>query len=160
MEKGEKWCPECGCSFKGPTKTCSEECRDTRLKQRQRSLGAKMTLLRRVLESEKVWQRDDRLMYSENFIESVLAGGCIYCGMDGTELQSFTGHCLDRIKNTGKHTSDNIAACCPQCNSIKSDLLSLEEMALLHPGLIAIRNRRGNLNSDVINARQRRKNGR
>jgi hypothetical protein len=99
-------------------------------------------------------------MYSENFIEAILAGGCVYCGMDAKELQSFTGHCLDRIDNRGKHTSNNVAACCPQCNSIKSNLLTIEEMSYLHEGLQAIRIRRGNMNAAHINAkRNRRKNG-
>jgi len=152
-----KWCTECGRSFTGAGKTCDVECREARLKQRQRSIQTKMTALRRVLESEKVYQRDDRLMYSENFIEAVLAGGCVYCGAD---LQSFTGICLDRIKNDerhkpGKHTSNNICGCCPQCNSIKSDLLSIEEMALLHDGLVAIRIRRGSLNTNVIESRRK-----
>jgi predicted nucleic acid-binding Zn ribbon protein len=160
VEKGEKWCKQCGRSFKGAGATCDDECREERLKQRQRSIQSKMTILRRTLEAEKVYQRDDRLMYSENFIESVLAGGCVYCGMDGTELAGFTGICLDRIRNDErgkpmKHNSWNVCGCCPQCNSIKSDLLSIEEMALLHEGLVAIRVRRGNLNAKVIESRRK-----
>ena len=146
MDKGEKWCVQCGRGFIGAGKVCDDECRQERIKERQRSISAKMTILRRILEGEKIYPRDDRLMYSETFIAEVLAGGCVYCDAD---LARYTGICLDRIRNEergkpGKHTSNNICGCCPQCNATKSDIFSFEEMALLRPGLIEIRIRRGN----------------
>jgi predicted nucleic acid-binding Zn ribbon protein len=142
--------PNCGAYIKpGRLKYCSDDCREEFAKERQRGISAKMTILRRVTEAERVYERDDRLMYSENFIEAILAAGCTYCGDD---LTCYTGICLDRIRNDengkpGKHNSWNICACCPECNETKSDNYSFEEMTILRPALVAIRIRRGNTHS-------------
>jgi predicted nucleic acid-binding Zn ribbon protein len=144
----ERLCVQCGCFFDaaGNQKVCSDECKEERLQERKRGIAAKMTILRRVLEAERIYPTTDRLVYSENFIEAILAAGCTYCGAN---LSRFTGICLDRIRNDengkpGKHTSNNICACCPQCNETKSDNYSFEEMAILRPALVVIRIRRGN----------------
>jgi hypothetical protein len=117
-----------------------------------------MTMLRRILESERVFQRDDGLMYREHFIEAILAHGCTYCQTplgyydENQEFQGlYTGINLDRIKSGGKkHTSDNVCACCPLCNRVKSSEefgFTFHEMAIIGQAIRQVRLRRGNTNA-------------
>jgi hypothetical protein len=134
-----KICVECNAPFETNTSaiTCSDECRS----KRRVGIGAKMTVLRRILESEKIYPRDDRLMYSENFIQALQEWPCIWCGSE----EKGTGINLDRIDPSKPHLSSNVAPVCSGfCNAIRSNILSFEEMILLRPALVQCRRRRGN----------------
>jgi 5-methylcytosine-specific restriction endonuclease McrA len=49
---------------------------------------------------------------------------------------------IDRVDNSIGYTPDNCVPCCTQCNRIKLDHLTYEEMLLLAPSLRAIREAR------------------
>lgn len=55
------------------------------------------------------------------FIENVLKKECLYCG-------SVSQLGADRIDNTKGHTTENTIPCCAVCNSVRSDIFSVEEM--------------------------------
>jgi hypothetical protein len=146
MERIEKWCTQCGGSFTGQGKTCDSECRQERINERQTSIAARFVVLQRTLRDEKIYWRDDRLIHSERFYAALLEFGCTYCGVS---LEGFKGHCLDRIDNQKKHTSNNVTACCPLCNRVKSSDESgftfTEMFTFIGPAVRAVRTRRGNL---------------
>jgi predicted nucleic acid-binding Zn ribbon protein len=134
--------PSCGAYIKpGRLKYCSEECREESVKERKSSTPARFVILQRILREEKINWADDRLAHSENFYQALQEWPCIWCGSE----QKGTGIGLDRIDPKHSHHSWNVAPCCSNlCNKIRSDVLSFEEMAILRPGLVAIRIRRGN----------------
>ena len=139
MEKFQ-YCRHCGgYMLVSRKKFCDEDCRQEYRKFRAGAPEAKFTVLKRVLESEKIYPRDDKMIHSLDFYSALLAWGCIYCS---APLEGFTGHCLDR-QNGGLHNSWNVVPCCPLCNETKSDNYSFEEFILLVPGLVEIRRRRG-----------------
>jgi hypothetical protein len=114
---------QCGRSFIGAGKTCDDDCRSERQKQRKTSPEYRHTILKRILESEKVFGRDDRLIWSLNFYTALIENGCTYCQVS---LENFTGICLDRLQKVDdrrpvKHNSWSVTPCCPTCNRLKSD---------------------------------------
>jgi hypothetical protein len=148
--EGLKWC-ECGASFKpvGSTKTCSEECRAERKRASNGSVHARHACLVRQLEKERI-PRTDKL-WSANFYEGLIEGNeCSWC----SGPLSRSGHALDRIDPDKGHLATNVLTACGLCNRIHSgpdkngnaeQALTFEEMKILRPGLVQIRNRRGNL---------------
>jgi hypothetical protein len=142
-----KVCLECSTEIEnGRSKLCSDDCRLARASNRNKSLTARFAVLERTLRDEQIFWRDDRLIQSINFFAALLEFGCTYCG---TPLDSFTGHCLDRIDNTRNHNSWNVAACCPSCNRLKSNEFSFEEMALIGSAVRQIRAIRINNNKNI-----------
>jgi hypothetical protein len=115
----EKVCDVCGAWFDCITSrtVCDDDCAASRLKTRQTSISARYTALKRILEEERVYSKDDKLARSERFFEGLLSWGCLYCGIS---LLNFSGICLDRISSKKRHTFDNVAPCCPLCNRVKS----------------------------------------
>lgn len=129
-----QYCKACGSYMPiGRLKFCTDACRDSHKTLRTGALHARHTVLIRLLQKERVPKTDK--LYSEDFYEQLILGGCIYC--EGPLSPS--GHGLDRIINSLGHRCWNVVACCSFCNGIKSDQLSFEEMLLLRDGLIAIR---------------------
>jgi len=57
---------------------------------------------------------------------------CIYCG-------STKNLGLDRIDNKKGHTKDNTVAACYECNTLRSDKYTAEEMRMVTPLLYKIR---------------------
>lgn len=57
---------------------------------------------------------------------NTISKGCFYCG----EILNNrgTGYSLDRIDNTKGYSKDNILPCCGECNRIRSDIYTVEEM--------------------------------
>jgi hypothetical protein len=140
----EKLCVVCGGWFDSTSSrlTCDDECRAAHLKNRQTSIAARFVSLQRVLRDEKIFWRDDRLIHSENFYAALIESGCTYCGVS---LLGFSGVCLDRLDNRGKHNSWNVTPCCPTDNRIRSDEFSFEEMAQeIGPAIARVRARRAN----------------
>ena len=155
MEDKVKYCRNCN-GFREPGKKlfCSDDCKEEWTAKRNRSISAKMTILRRVLESERIFPKDDPLMYSEGFIEAILTAGCCYCETplgarddEGNFQGVYTGINLDRIRE-GKHNSWNITGCCPLCNRLKSSeefgFTFMEMGTLIGPAVQQVRQRRGN----------------
>lgn len=54
-----------------------------------------------------------------------------------------TGCGLDRIKNDIGYTIDNVVPCCWECNAIKGDRLTYEEMMLVAKVLVEFRGKNG-----------------
>jgi hypothetical protein len=137
----EKICIVCGAWFDTASSAtiCSEICRSERKADRLQQPEAKFVQLERQLEKEKIYWRDDPLMHNLHFYTALLAWGeCQICaGGLGTGIG------IDRLSNSIGHRSNNIGAIlCGQCNRIRSDEFSIEDMALLRPALIQIRLRR------------------
>jgi hypothetical protein len=147
-----KWCSQCHASFDpagSNTKTCSEECKQDRIKERQSSPEARHTILKRILEAERA-PRTDKL-WSLNFYSGLIQGNeCTWC----SGPLSRTGHAIDRLDSTKPHSVINLAGiACQRCNRVHSgpdkngnteNAFSFEEMKLLRPALVTMRIRKGN----------------
>lgn len=55
------------------------------------------------------------------FIENILEKTCYYCG-SSNQIGA------DRINNSKGHSMDNVLPCCSVCNSVRSDIFTVEEM--------------------------------
>ena len=53
--------------------------------------------------------------------------GCIYCG---NSVEKETGANLDRLDNGGGYTKNNVVPCCGNCNKIRNNILTHEEMKI------------------------------
>lgn len=62
--------------------------------------------------------------------------GCTYCAK---EVLSEKGCSLDRLDNNLGYTLDNVVTCCGDCNTVRSDILSHEEMKVAMAAIIAFR---------------------
>ena len=71
----------------------------------------------------------------EDEYTSLISQPCHYC--KGPLNDSGVG--LDRKSNTTGYTSDNVVPCCRQCNIVKNNFFTYEEMMLLAPVLERIR---------------------
>ena len=133
----KKVCKVCSNRFETSTSAtiCSDECRAERLAERQSCLDAKFANLERVLDAEKIFWMDDRLIRSQHFYEALMAWECIWCGCPLTGQ----GHNLDRVDNSKPHNSWNVIPACGPCNQTRGNRYSFEEFALLREGLVAIR---------------------
>jgi hypothetical protein len=90
--------------------------------------------------------------------DSLRVEDCHYCGRPPRIFYPYAGNkkvapewiescCIpvqgiDRVDNSIGYTPDNCVPCCTQCNRIKLDHLTYEEMLLLAPSLRAIREAR------------------
>lgn len=63
---------------------------------------------------------------------------CFYCDKN---LENEKGHSLDRIDNKIGYIIKNVLPCCGNCNTVRSDILTVEEMKI---GMEAILNYRKN----------------
>jgi hypothetical protein len=60
---------------------------------------------------------------SVSFVENELIKGCFYCGHPSTGL--------DRIDNKIGHIESNCVSCCSECNIIRMDKLTHEDMKII-----------------------------
>ena len=65
----------------------------------------------------------------------IVSNKCEYCGSDLAEA----GHGLDKKNSELGYTKDNIVPCCWECNRIKTNLLTYEEMKAAMKVVIEIR---------------------
>lgn len=65
----------------------------------------------------------------------VLDADCHYCGQHIETL----GSSLDRKDSDKGYTLDNVVPCCGDCNKVKNDVLSYDEMVYLMPLLMEFR---------------------
>lgn len=68
--------------------------------------------------------------------------GCHYCSSD---LLTETGIGLDRIDNSLGYTLANVLPCCGDCNKIKQDKLTVEEMEVAMSAIIKYRKNLANI---------------
>ena len=100
----------------------------------------------------------------DEFLEFVKVKNCFYCkseiawperanrlAQDGnTWINSSSAHNLDRLDNSIGYTKENCVVCCPLCNGIRSNILTVNEMLLLGKTINQIkRNRNANFNDNV-----------
>ena len=65
---------------------------------------------------------------------------CHYCGRPpSNQCRTYTYNGLDRLDNRKGYVLSNVVACCRECNSIKSNILTAEEMRAIAQTLIKIR---------------------
>lgn len=76
----------------------------------------------------------------KKFALSLVVKDCHYCKR--TPYQTHRGHAymgIDRVDNSRGYYKDNVLPCCKECNSIKGQYLSQEEMEVIAPIILAIR---------------------
>jgi len=89
----------------------------------------------------KAYRQRDKKRGSDNdlekgwFIENVLTKKCFYCGSD-KQIGA------DRVNNKIGHLKSNIIPCCAVCNSVKSDIFTVDEMLEIGKTIAAIRHKR------------------
>jgi 5-methylcytosine-specific restriction endonuclease McrA len=81
---------------------------------------------------------------TQKHLESMWLKGCTYCGKD---LLSETGISADRLDNNLGYTEANIVPCCGICNSIKSNILTYEEMKVAMTAIVEYRHGKESHNS-------------
>jgi len=64
------------------------------------------------------------------------ATGCSYCAKN---IEIEKGCSLDRLDNSLGYTEDNVVPCCGNCNTIKSDILTFNEMRIAMAAIIQFR---------------------
>ena len=62
---------------------------------------------------------------------------CYYCGIS---LINFTNSSLDRINNDLGYLVDNVLPCCGDCNKIRQDKLTVDEMKVAMEAILNYRN--------------------
>ena len=62
---------------------------------------------------------------THQFIAALIAHPCVYCGEAGIPRG------VDRIDNSGGHTTDNVVSCCRDCNFARMNNFTHEEMKIL-----------------------------
>ena len=118
----------------GRKKFCCEDCKVEYQGQMKASPNCRHAILLRILDKERV-PKHDMLRHLE-YYDAVTAGNCIYC----ENPNSGSGHRLDRIDNSKGHFCWNVLApVCSDCNGIRGNILTVEEMFKLRPALIEIR---------------------
>lgn len=101
------------------------------------SLKGKYRTLRYVAKQRKM---PLEISYGEFCLLTALP--CHYCGA-GTESEKCpTSYRLDRKDNAKGYTSDNVVPCCAQCNFIRGDVLSVDEMYVVIAALVGYRRTR------------------
>ena len=84
-------------------------------------------------------KRRDRGGLSITYEECQLlwAMGCSYCGKD---VLIEKGCSLDRLDNSLGYLLSNVVTCCGDCNTIKSDILTFDEMKVAMRAILDFRN--------------------
>ena len=62
---------------------------------------------------------------------------CIYCNIS---ILKETGIGLDRIDNNKHYTPDNVNPCCGNCNKIRGNYLTYDEMKVAMTAVVEFRN--------------------
>ena len=72
----------------------------------------------------------------EQYVKIIGDGTCFYCKR---RIPETLGHQLDRKDNAKGYTPDNVVPCCFDCNRIKGEVISFEEMCYIIPLLMEFR---------------------
>ena len=73
---------------------------------------------------------------TNEYLHSIWLKGCSYCSK---ELLSEKGISADRLNNDLGYTEANIVPCCGTCNSIKSNILTYDEMKVAMKAIVEYR---------------------
>lgn len=75
-------------------------------------------------------------------LQKLTSSNCFYCGLSpdkSNQSYEYSYNGIDRKDNNQGYIETNSISCCKDCNYIKGDRLSYDEMLLLKPTLIKIR---------------------
>lgn len=72
---------------------------------------------------------------------SIISKPCSYCDNSLGHVQKETGAGLDRLDNSKGYTVDNVISCCGFCNSLRSDILTVEETKVAVEAILNLRNK-------------------
>lgn len=78
-----------------------------------------------------------------DFVRNACRQPCFYCGC-------FEKIGLDRIDNTKGHTKDNVVPCCYDCNCVRNNIFSFEEMIELGKAIKKIKQNRTETQTNLI----------
>jgi len=81
-------------------------------------------------------KRNFEFNLDKDFLKNIVKSECVYCG-------SKKNVGCDRIDNKKGHTKDNVLPCCNECNTVRNNLFSVEEMKQIGEVIKIIRNQRG-----------------
>jgi hypothetical protein len=113
--------------------------RKARMRRWNQSQRGRATFLR------KAYQRIDACDLSADEILRMILQPCVYCGT------TTANRGLDRINNSLPHIKGNVQTACTECNVIRGDRFTVEEMKRLGETVAAIRAARGSLRGEVQN---------
>lgn len=108
--------------------------------QKQRSKASKMIASYRCSDKKKGYECD---LDIEFVINEIFSKNCTYCA--GSEKVG-----CDRIENTKGHTKCNVIPACYECNYLRSDLFTVEEMKEIGNAIKIIKLRRANRPLTII----------
>ena len=114
---------------KPPSKPRGGEKKHLSIEDRKRALGYRTIKAR---SAKRRW--DEPLSYEDWLLVS--SQPCHYCK---TPYQLHGGAGLDRIDNSLGYLSTNVLPCCPTCNKIRGDNLSVEEMEVAMSAILQYR---------------------
>lgn len=106
--------------------------RENRYQRYNRSVKGRY---RRLIESAKKRKLSVSLLMAD--YGRILKEKCHYCS--GYFKDKRGGHGLDRINNRQGYHKYNVLRCCPTCNIIRNDVMSVDEAKLVITTLIAFR---------------------
>ena len=107
----------------------------------------------RATQLRKAYQRIDACdLTSEELLEYIMQP-CVYCGTT-TDNRG-----LDRIDNSLPHIKGNVQTACTDCNRIRGDRFTVEEMKLIGKTMVEIRKARGSSPVTIQNAGRRGTSG-
>ncbi len=120
-----------------------------RKKYRQTPRGRYLHNKWKALEAGKTWT------LSLPQFKKLIKKCCTYCG---AEPISTVGSWLDRIDNKCGYATDNVVPCCGECNRVRSDVFTYDEMKnVIGPALRAVMEAR--YAESVLHSRARNNSG-
>ena len=119
---------------------------EQKLRCRERNLRWQRTPKGRAVSLKKAYARIDECDLSVEEVFAFIQAPCVYCGT--TEVNRG----LDRIDNNLPHVRGNVQTACTDCNLMRGDRFTVEEMLLLGKTVAKIRAARRKLNLEVQSA--------
>lgn len=111
--------------------------------RKARNLRWSRTQQGRAVHLRKAYQRIDACDLSSEEILAYIVQPCVYCG-----TVSFNRG-LDRIDNSKPHVKGNVQTACTDCNIMRGDRFTVEEMMLIGKTVAEIRATRDSLRGEV-----------
>ena len=124
-----------------------KELRRARMTRWGRSQRGRATYLR------KAYQRIDECNLSAAEVLAYIVKPCVYCG---TEIHN---RGLDRIDNALPHNKGNVQTACTDCNIVRGNRFTVEEMKLIGRTIAIIKNARGSSSTEAQNVVRQEKTG-
>lgn len=124
----------------GSLTPAQKELRKARMKRWNQTQRGRATHLR------KAYQRIDACDLTAEEILDYIVKPCVYCGTTAANRG------LDRIDNSLPHIKGNVQTACGECNVMRGDRFTVDEMKLIGAVVAQIRATRGSLHEEVQNA--------